>query len=312
LLRGLKERSHGFIEAKFRVGPFPIFVFTFHGAIMRLVAIVLLMMSALPAHTQQQQGQSSTNAEHASPSPIPCTTPTLICQVQPGSSPQTQVASDQTKQEPPYWRELIAPQTITNVLLVCAAIWAGCIGLKTLKTMTVQTRATRDAAAAAMKNADAIIASERAWLMAEKTDKHGYSTGRYSFGNSSVPFGIVCRNDGATPAWIEEVQAAVAIQSRADKPPSIHTSGWTVFNGPLPVGVGKESEPITFQLDIPKNEDGTSESPDLHEHIVVYGIVKYRHPFTQRELASTTFAYWAVHGRDWERLYGHPEYNSNT
>lgn len=148
-----------------------------------------------------------------------------------------------------------------------------------------------------------LISSERAWLMVDLTNTPGYSSGGYTDGNSFADITLNCRNDGATPCWIDEVKAAVVVIDRSDKPPNIEDITETVFNGPMPVGVGKNSDPIRFTLKI-------NDTPGLSQHVVIYGIVKYRHSLIETTVA-TTFAYAAFSG-PWQRLYGYPEYNKNT
>jgi hypothetical protein len=180
-------------------------------------------------------------------------------------------------------------------------IVAAVFSLIVIAMLVWQNILTRQVAHAAEGSAGAIRNAERAWLMVDLTSTPGY--GGYRQGNSLADITLKCRNDGATPCWIQGVKSAVVIIERSVTPPDVETSTQTVFTGPMPVGVGKESDPISFTLDI-------SESPGPGEHVVVYGIVKYRQPFA-KELGTTTFAY-ASEGGPWKRRYGHPKYNDHT
>jgi hypothetical protein len=152
------------------------------------------------------------------------------------------------------------------------------------------------------RTAGAIINAERAWLMVDITQVPLYQFG-YTQGNSHADIAVVCRNDGSTPCWIEEVKAGIAIINRGAKLPDVETSTTTQFTGPMPVGVCKKSDIISFTLEI-------NDSPDIAQHVVVYGVVKYRHPFSDKA-GTTTFAY-ASRGGAWYRLYGQSKYNDHT
>jgi hypothetical protein len=152
------------------------------------------------------------------------------------------------------------------------------------------------------KQGQAIVNAERAWLMVDLTNTPLYPFA-YKQGTKHADFTLICRNDGSTPCWIDEVRAGLTIVDRSAMLPDVESATIKQFTGPMPVGVGKDSEPIRCHLDI-------EDSPDLGQHVVIYGLVKYRHPFA-RKLATTTFAYISE-GDSWRRKYGQPKYNNHT
>jgi hypothetical protein len=207
------------------------------------------------------------------------------------------------KQPPPEDTPLFRWYLLTTAIGVAvnAFIWIAI--LKQTKLNSVIAEGAKKSAIAAEHSASALVNAERAWLMVDVANVPGYPFG-YTQGNSHADITLICRNDGGTPCWINEVRAGLAIIDRsADLPPDVESGTAIQFTGPMPVGVGKESEPIQFHLDI-------EDSPDLGQHVVIYGVVKYRHPFAEN-LVTTTFAY-ASEGGPWHHRYGQPKYNNHT
>src|ERR1700733_8729015 len=107
------------------------------------------------------------------------------------------------KQEPPSWYK--QPEW-----------WLCILGFPTLGLVAWQTWSTARAAKAALLNAEALINSERAWIMAELRSYGKYSemfeivegTAEYR-GEGSVEttrvnlVKLVCKNQGRSPAWID-------------------------------------------------------------------------------------------------------------
>jgi hypothetical protein len=52
-------------------------------------------------------------------------------------------------------------------------------------------------------------------------------------------------------------------------------------------------------------------SEGIGSMVIIYGVVRYRHMFSERE-AQTTFGYRITVDYRLERLTGNPEYNKNT
>ncbi len=165
-------------------------------------------------------------------------------------------------------------------------------------------------AAAARRSADAIINSERAWVMVYVEWTPGYK-GRFLGSSSTRQQGVkeqttvtlrfVCRNEGKTPGWIREKRATVRIMSSLPEEPDL-ASTEILQAEPEPIGVG-----IQTHLDYSFTCDGQQAEGQL---MVVYGIVRYRDAFGGDR--HTTFGYRINLGNNLERLTGHSEYNDNT
>src|SRR5256885_1042256 len=100
------------------------------------------------------------------------------------------------------------------------------------------------------KQAEYIANADRAWLMVRVEFQPGIS----SIANStSTALRLDIRNDGNTPAWIEDIALRVEVIERAAKPPAIVWDRDRVdliyFQGPRPIGIGKE-EVIDLATDI--------------------------------------------------------------
>lgn len=65
------------------------------------------------------------------------------------------------------WHEAFAPSTLSNWALVIVGIGAIIAALRTLRTLSEQTLATKESADAAKLSAEALVNSERAWVIAE-------------------------------------------------------------------------------------------------------------------------------------------------
>jgi len=163
--------------------------------------------------------------------------------------------------------------------------------------------------------ADALINSERAWVMADvewDTSKwsdrgkghviEGSGTGGDTTGIYVV---LTCRNEGRSPAWIEEKRARFQIVDALPDNPDL-TSAEFIQVEPEPIGIGKalpHTNHISWQA------IGTGHET-LGKMMVVYGIVKYRDIFDK--LRETTFGYRITPSSELVRLEGKREYNKHT
>lgn len=154
----------------------------------------------------------------------------------------------------------------------------------------------------------ALVNAERAWLMVEMgwaplyggiTVGEGVEmTVRSSTSIASIR--LACTNSGKTPAWIDQVQSALAIVRRGSEPPQI-TEDAENTKGPIPIAPGRIE-----QLDISLTTSGEA---GVNEANLIYGIVRYRDAFSRKR--ATTFAYEAT-GTRLSRLSGYAEWNENT
>jgi hypothetical protein len=164
-------------------------------------------------------------------------------------------------------------------------------------------------------NVNALIASERAWIMVDIAPAPGWGGKVHGTIGDHVAKGIhtqttsfalrvISRNEGKAPAWIIEKRICVDIRN-ASLPTipdldSIQTRDYE----PQPVAVGKEGIPA---WDITPSCDGHE---DVGRTTVIYGAIIYRDPFSESHI--TTFGYSIAPDGQLKRLEGLPKYNENT
>jgi len=156
-------------------------------------------------------------------------------------------------------------------------------------------------------------AIERAWVLAEiqwqEGEGHvfqGHSIeGKTERRNTAAFVQLVCKNEGNSPAWIEEKRMKFAIFSTLPEKPPLEKAD-IIQHGREPLGVGRIDEPITRQTAMPLAE-GQAEHGQLS---IIYGAVKYRDVFGKRRI--TTFGYQVTMDFKLKRLEGYPKYNDNA
>ena len=183
-----------------------------------------------------------------------------------------------------------------------------------LRETAASTRLSADAAKA---SADAAIASERAWVMVDLDKVPGlgflmFGTGLDAGGihhDAGVRVRCICSNQGKTPAKILEKRAALILVA-PDNPLPLTPNLDIEIEDPVPhylqPGAEHKSDwtPST-QLSASNN------ASDIVTFFVVYGIVKYRHLFSE-QIVHTTFGYRIRVDSVLERLVDYPKYNENT
>ncbi len=171
--------------------------------------------------------------------------------------------------------------------------------------------------AVSQKQADALINSERAWVMAQiEGDKAkwadrkvhivlGSGTGGDSTGTWIV---LSCHNEGKSPGWIYEKRVKFEVVSKVNPTPDFDSLP-IVFEGREPIGIGQTAIPNVTNLHRLETAMGHAKSGDM---MLIYGIVKYQDIF--KEKRTVTFGYRITQGdRDYtfERL-SEARYNENT
>jgi hypothetical protein len=203
----------------------------------------------------------------------------------------------QDKPETSEERESIAVQnriaTFTKWLFVVGLLQAGVLAL-TIKAINRQTKA------------------QRAWISVDvEWDKTKWSDGKFHIIDGSGTSGdhtlfdlvLVCRNEGKSPAWIDEKRAKCELFTEIPPTPNLAATE-VVQLGPEPIGIGQA---IPHTTKIPWFVAGEGRAQEGTK-IVVYGVVKYRDAFGKYK---TTFGY-QIRRDGPVRLPGHPEYNKNT
>jgi hypothetical protein len=155
--------------------------------------------------------------------------------------------------------------------------------------------------------------SERAWVMADvdwDTEKwaggeaHILESSGSSGDNTTFYAVLTCRNEGKSPAWIEEQRATFEIVTSLPDTPNLESAKF-IKVGPEPIGIGNALPPTThipFQPVAAGHEkNGTM--------MVIYGTVKYRDIFNKQR--TTSFAYKVINLK-LVRLESYPKYNEHT
>jgi hypothetical protein len=163
-----------------------------------------------------------------------------------------------------HWIEAFAPATWSNWALVLVGGAAAFAALKTLRaierqgvSMRRQTTILRNSVAVAQKgsdaallNAQAVINAERAWITAELGWYEGTPNrvllGAYKkFGKTQLDsvtanMKITYKNEGRTPAWIDNVYGRMDIVSAASETQEYGKSEFGQFGPVDPIGAGVE------------------------------------------------------------------------
>ena len=170
--------------------------------------------------------------------------------------------------------------------------------------------AAQRSADAAKISADALIASERAWLMVEIEPQSaaGVITDGVTGDVYRTTAFVTCisTNQGKTPAWIMEVKAGLIMLGSIaflPKDPDLSTIK-TVVSIPKPVqasGIATCNFDVTCQ--VRRNQETV---------MVIYGLVKYRLNLSDKEV-DTTFGYVINRSEKLVRLpTEYAAYNKNT
>jgi hypothetical protein len=161
-------------------------------------------------------------------------------------------------------------------------------------------QATRD-------SADAAIASERAWVMVSLDRVPG--VGLLGDATDSVLARIrcICSNQGKTPAKILEKRAALVLV-REDNPLPLVPNLDIEIEDPIPHYLQSTQE---YESDWTLTVNSAPSPEDMVTFLVIYGVVKYRHLFSD-QIVHTTFGYRIRVDRVLERLIDYPKYNENT
>ncbi len=198
-----------------------------------------------------------------------------------------------------YFCRLFSAANLPTMLLVL--IGAGGI-LAAIKTLN-----------AIEKQADAMINSERAWLLVDLERVPGVgvheTTGLNKSGIQTVQTTVyvrcVCSNHGRTAARVIEKRCCL-IQTDSDDPLPQTPNLDIDITDPIPHYLGTEN-PVTRDWAITGD---ALEFPG--QMVVIYGVVKYKHLFSQEEV-HTTFGYKLTADHKLERLTeDYRKYNENT
>lgn len=172
------------------------------------------------------------------------------------------------------------------------------IAIKTLRDIKRQT--------------NALISGNRSWVTVDVDkvpglgglmDGHGTEIGVGRLETESTGFRarIICRNDGTTPAWITQKQAALDIVETVPETPDWSRTA-IIQVAPEQLLVGQVSKPTDETL---YSKRGRA----LGKMTILYGLVTYRDSFGENK--TTRFGYYVRDDGSLERL-PNPKYNENA
>ena len=223
----------------------------------------------------------------------------------------TQTGAEATQNEPSHWYK--SPEWI---LVIVGALTAIVIGWQSCETRRAASAAKR-AAEAATLNAQALINSERAWVMVDLERRPpgtgGVLTGRSRSGGGPerhfvyLSVRCMCSNQGQTAARVIEKRCAMIVVNGDDKLPDSPNLDIEIQD-PIPHYLKANGDP--WNGDWTMETEGT-EFPAEGKLFVIYGVVRYRHLFSD-EIAQTTFGYSLRFDGTLRRLIGKSKYNENT
>jgi hypothetical protein len=162
---------------------------------------------------------------------------------------------------------------------------------------------------AAKKSAEALINTERAWIMIELEWIPGYSGrvvgsqiegGEQTF-NTSAPIRFVYTNEGKTIAWIDEKLACFQIVRELPKQPDC--SALELLD-PVPEWIPVKGRRILDETLSTQGQD------DMGYMSVIWGVIRYRDAFNAKH--ETVFGFRITQDNSFERLAGLTEYNKTT
>jgi hypothetical protein len=158
--------------------------------------------------------------------------------------------------------------------------------------------------------------AERAWVMADlEWDLKKWSDGEPHIyigtgteGDSTGIYVVLsCKNEGSSPAWIDEKRAKFEIVSALPPRPVLNPEDIKGGTGIEPIGTGRTALPHTTEVKFQPIASGHIEDGKMG---VIYGVVFYRDIFGKKR--ATNFGYRITRGNQLLRLDGYPEYNKGT
>ena len=205
-----------------------------------------------------------------------------------------------------YLKEAFAPEFLSNWVL--AGIGAAAVIVAVITLFSIKDQAT-----AARLNAQALIDAERAWVMAELSAYgdslrtlvgEGYETGHGLYQSISVEnVKLTLRNQGKTPAWIENVRAQVDIVDSTSVRNEPVLRGGT--QGSMePLGAGEErSRSLELVCDGRREGD---------QFLSIYVVITYRDIFGRSHETTLGYSVTSISNGQLLRQQALPHRNRNT
>jgi hypothetical protein len=311
-------------------------------AIFGLVLAFALPVQGLGTSSDADHNQAEgTHSKQPQADPAPPPPSVVTCAVKQDAS--SQQANGAKGQPPSYLSRLFSPENLPNICLAIVGIVGIVIGVctlffiqrqavemrqqrilmrRTLYTIRRQTRATEDAAKAALLQANHIVATERAWIFQKIQFPNVLPVQAPSGPAIAAVVVFKIKNEGTTPARIRAIQLRfhrVAHPERLPALPYYQLSAMPELgaHGRM-MAVGEEWKVMRFLEERPTFLASDSESVANGElGIYAYGLILYE---TLGQTAYTQFCYRWYEPRGLTsdadqsgfRIDGPAEYNRTT
>jgi hypothetical protein len=255
-----------------------------------------------PNETAQSSGRDDKSKNGNSNAPIPTQQPDGTPHQ--GSAPkETEIRDKGHTQEPDWWSRILGLISVyANLGLLLIGAVAAFIGIATLKTLTRQTEANVAAANAAYLNAQAVMKSQRAWILVEDIEREylvpfeGQDIQQIQ--PSYVPFTF--RNYGETIGRVIAWKFGLYITDIVDEPPAeAYDLTGLVFN-PYIIPKQVEAARRVARLENGTGGDGTIRKSEMDRIISktsydkmlwLCGTLKYEDVFDPKIIHKTVFCY---------------------
>ena len=270
-----------------------------------LILVATLAQSAPSPDSNKQQ--KLTQKKHAVGDQAPTPPPPTVINNQSFPSEQEEISKANAEHEKSPWGD------VPTWLLVVVGGVAAWIALRTLNDIKKQTTNATKAAEAAEKSANALIASERAWVMTFVDPITVNFQNAVRADESSLRFQLIYQNEGRSPCWVTEKNIWFAIVDAIPSQP-ILDAPTKQFNVTEPL-IAKDKETLDLHDLRCKgvhlymlNAGPTTEGPK-DNYPIFYGQIKYRDAFGSNY--ETRFGYRITLDGSMKRIPS-SAYNNNT
>lgn len=275
----------------------------------KYLAVFVLALAVVPLQADDQANQTQQASHSGKPSrPVPAIAPQQASSQSVQPAQENHVDADVRIVAAPEKDRYDKAAFWATLALVFVGFAGIGVGVGTLLILKRQTKATEDAANAALLNAQALIKAERAWIMADlewpNSSKPTQTVNNSGEPITSVPFLLRCFNEGKTPCWITGKRVCAQIVDTIPEKPEMEKlpAMWTGLD---PVKVGKEASFLQGAI-------GLSGHLRDDQTLIIWGVVTYRDAFNEN--LETLWGYYCQTKTGGPHLHriGEAAYNRNT
>lgn len=290
----------------------------------RQAAITMLLAGVLlPIHGQEKGSKRAENQESTAPAiqtlPPNTNNPNIVVSVvnQPTANAQANGAEDHPHG---YLSKLVAPETLAQFGLVFVGIVAGWLAWRSLQTLQHQATSARIAAESALKQANYLAASERAWVTEKINFPDKISRPTMDAGVLAVAYTF--KNAGRQPALVRNIQTRFHIPN-GQLPDVPEYRAGTLIPPPEIGSNGKLMAPNEEIILLAFLEEGmllNTQVTDIEEgrnRLFTYALVTYE-VFGEKKITQCCYQWKTLQGLTFGtessgfRRGGPPTYNQST